>query len=390
MNEIKNIKVNNEVLIWARDKLALSQTKAAESIGISISRLRQLESGAQNPSLEELKSMAKTYKRTIATLLLVEPPKEKPLPNDRRTVDSKELNSFHPKTILAVRKARALAESLIELKKENGLTVRRFIAENILGYSDNLYKRNPREIAQQFRKEMNLDYIKQFTNIKIALEAYIEKVEDLGIAVFQISLTEDELRGFSLIDEELPVIVVKRGDQPTAKIFTLFHELGHIILNENGLCNIKLDIDSQQIEKWCNAFAGEILIPKKDLLAVPQVQAHIKNGEKKWSKNELIQIGTIFHVGPLALLRSLLESNLTDIAFYKEKHKIWSKPAFARPKEPKGRDIPKETITERGRSYINLAFSAFEQNRIDLKDLSDYLGIKLKYINKTRELLNSI
>jgi len=35
-----------------------------------------------------------------------------------------------------------------------------------------------------------------------------------------------------------------------------------------------------------------------------------------------------------------------------------------------------------------MAFSAFDQNHIDLKDLSDFLGVRLPYIPKTRQLLN--
>ncbi len=58
--------------------------------GISSKRLIQLEEGEKQPRLEELKELSKAYKRTIATLLLTEPPKEKPLPTDRRTIDSKD------------------------------------------------------------------------------------------------------------------------------------------------------------------------------------------------------------------------------------------------------------------------------------------------------------
>jgi hypothetical protein len=38
---------------------------------------------------------------------------------------------------------------------------------------------------------------------------------------------------------------------------------------------------------------------------------------------------------------------------------------------------------------VSLAFSAFDQNRIDLKDLSDFLGLKISYIPKTRQLLTA-
>ena len=382
MAEVIHIKTNPEVLKWARDSLVLSKPKAAESIRISISRLDQLENGEKFPSLDELKFMAKTYNRTVATLLLQKPPKEKPLPKDRRTIDSAELDIFHEKTIMAVRKARALVASLIELKEETGLTIQPFQFRGSIEDS-------PVAIANKRRIEWKLDEFRQVENVNDALDAYIEYVESLGVAVFQLSLTQDNLRGFSLVDEQMPVIAIKRGgEQTTAKIFTLFHELGHILLNEGGICDINFDPNAKQIEKWCNAFAAELLVPSAQLLQMNLVRKYVSNNEKNWAKKDLIELANHFHVGPLAILRCLLENNLTTSAFYKEKHEAWNKTTFGISKTPEGRNIPKETIKERGRTYINLAFKAFDQNKIDLKDLSDFLGVKLSYIPKTRQLLN--
>ena len=111
--------------------------------------------------------------------------------------------------------------------------------------------------------------------------------------------------------------------------------------------------------------------------------------QKKWKKNELIELANYFHVGPLAILRSLLENGLTTKQYYLEKHNEWNKPTFGRAKDPKGREMHKESFKERGRNYISLAFSAYDQNKIGLKDLSDFLGLKFSYIPKTRELLKA-
>jgi Zn-dependent peptidase ImmA (M78 family) len=243
--------------------------------------------------------------------------------------------------------------------------------------------------SRRLRAELEIDEIRQLENNNHALDAYIDKVESLGVAVFQLSLTQDNLRGFSIVDEAVPIIGIKRGGEPaTAKIFTLFHELGHIILNEGGLCDLS-ESTTQQVEKWCNSFAAEILIPATELLKLDIVADHRARNEKVWSKNDLITIGNYFHAGPLAILRSLLENNLTTQAYYKEKHGAWNKPSFGRAKVPEGRNIPKETIKEKGRTYLRLAFQAFDLNRIDLKDLSDFLGVRLSYIPETRQLLNA-
>lgn len=382
MKENIHISVNHEVLVWAREAIALNRANTSEKTGISPKRLVQLEEGEKQPTLEELKELSKTYKRTIATLLLTTPPKEKPLPVDRRTIDSKDLGNFHEKSIMAIRKARALVVSLVELKQDAGITIPR------LKYKASI-KENPAEVANKFRKEWNLDEVRQFEKISFVLDAYIEKVESLGVAVFQLSLTQDHLRGFSIVDEIVPIIGIKRGGEPaTAKIFTLFHELGHVLLNDGGLCDLS-ENTNLQIEKWCNAFSAEILIPTAELLQMDIVAEQKLKGEKIWGKKDLIELGNHFHVGPLAILRSLLENKLTTLLYYKDRHQAWNKPSFGIAKHPEGRNIAKETIKEKGRTYISLAFSAFDQNRIDLKDLSDFLGVRLSYIPKTRQLLNA-
>ena len=382
MKDDIHIQVNNEVLIWARESLAITRNQASGKSGISPKRIAQLEDEGKQPTLEELKELSKIYKRTIANLLLLKPPKEKPLPADRRTVDSTGLDNFHEKSIMAIRKARALAASFIELRLEMNIVVSKL---NFFASIND----SPQIVANKLRKLLNLDEIREPTNTIYALDAYIEKVESLGIVVFQLSLTQDNLRGFSITDEAIPIIGIKRGgESPTAKIFSLFHELGHILLDEGGLCDLN-EVSKIEIEKWCNAFAAEVLIPTNELLKMQIVFEKRQRGEKIWAKNELIVLGNYFHVGPLAILRSLLENKLTTTAYYHEKHQSWNKPKFGRAKNPEGRNIVKETIKEKGRTYISLAFSAFDQNRIDLKDLSDFLGIRLSYIPRTRQLLNT-
>jgi Zn-dependent peptidase ImmA (M78 family)/DNA-binding XRE family transcriptional regulator len=383
MNDNIHIHVKHEVLVWARESLALNRSQASESTGISPKRLVQLETGEKQPTLEELKAFSKCYKRTIATLLLNNPPKEKPLPQDRRTIDSKELGHFHEKTIMAVRKARALAQSYVELREEMGLPFPKF------NLSANLQD-NPRVIAQKIRQHLQLNEIREIEDVKIALEAYIERIESLGIAVFQLSLTQDNVRGFAIVDDIVPIIGIKRGgEQAHSKTFTLFHELGHILLNEGAISDLSFN-PTWEIEKWCNAFAAEVLVPTADLLNMGVVIEYQTRGEKQWKLKDLVELGKYFHVGPLAILRSLLEQRLTTKQFYQEKHNQWNKQkGFGRAKEPKGRELHKETYAEKGRTYVSLAFKAYDQNRIHLKDLSDFLGVKLSYIPKTRQLLNA-
>ncbi len=360
----------------------MNRAQTSESTGISPKRLVQLEKGEKQPTLEELKAFSKTYKRTIATLLLNKPPKEKPIPQDRRTIDSKELGHFHEKTIIAVRKARALAQSFVELREEMGIPFPKFNLSASI-------QDNPQEIAGKIRQSLHLNEIREIDNIRIALEAYIERIESLGVAVFQLSLTQDNVRGFAIVDDIIPIIGIKRGGEPPhSKIFTLFHELGHILLNEGAISDLSLN-PTWELEKWCNAFAAEVLVPTSELLQMRILQEYQAQDQKIWATKDLENLASHFHVGPLAILRSLLENSLTTKAYYKEKHEKWNKPQFRKTKNPEGRNLAKEAIQEKGRTFISLAFKAYDLNRINLKDLSDFLGVKLSYIPKTRQLLNT-
>lgn len=376
----QTININPEVLKWTRLSLNIDLSKASKLSKIPEDLIKQFESG-KKPNLIELNALAKAYQKSLASLLLYNPPKEKPLPKDRRTVNSDQLNIFDPKTIQVVQKSRALFYSIVELKEELGFEIKNF------SYSASL-NQDPSSIAQYFRNEWCFDEMSKFSSTDVALESYIEKMENLGITIFQMALTKDKLRGFSIIDERAPIIVIKRGSEPaTAKIFTLFHEVGHILLKDDGICDIVYNNKQQEIEKWCNAFAAELLVPIEELLENDIVKKYTNARIIEWSKTDLIKIGASFFVGPLVILRRLYENKLTTQKYYEEKHGQWNKPQFGRAKEPKGRDIPKELIKERGKTFIGLAFTAYEKNKINLKELSDYLGAKLTYIPKIRKYL---
>jgi Zn-dependent peptidase ImmA (M78 family) len=136
---------------------------------------------------------------------------------------------------MAVRKARALVQSFVELREEMGMPFPKFKLSASL-------QDNPQEVAGKIRQILQLDKVREIEDVRLALEAYIERIESLGIAVFQLSLTQDNVRGFAIVDDLLPIIGIKRGcEQAHSKTFTLLHELGHILLNEGAISGLSLN-----------------------------------------------------------------------------------------------------------------------------------------------------
>ncbi|MCP4567564.1 MAG: ImmA/IrrE family metallo-endopeptidase [FCB group bacterium] len=69
--------------------------------------------------------------------------------------------------------------------------------------------------------------------------------------------------GFCLYDETFPVIYINNSQPATRQIFTLFHELAHLLLRTGGIDTPNdeyiqhLQGEAKQIEISCNQFAAE-------------------------------------------------------------------------------------------------------------------------------------
>ncbi len=120
--------------------------------------------------------------------------------------------------------------------------------------------------------------------------------EKLGIFVFQFPMPENELDGFSYAFDEFPyAIVVNNQNAAVRKIFTLFHELAHILKHDPGACKPNLATGSQlDIELECNNFSGKFLIPIDHLRATDSV-------------DEIFKLAGLLNVSGEAYLRRLDE-----------------------------------------------------------------------------------
>ena len=70
------------------------------------------------------------------------------------------------------------------------------------------------------------------------LNAWIAAFEARGVLVFQTGdIALEEMRGFTLAERRLPVIVLNAKDAPRGRILTLMHELTHLMLGQDGVCD---------------------------------------------------------------------------------------------------------------------------------------------------------
>jgi len=118
-------------------------------------------------------------------------------------------------------------------------------------------KQNPQSVANQIR---DLVYPAFTTDLKEFLKSLISKLAERNILVFEFVETWNKkekanIDGFFLKPN---VIVIKRNQSSFRReIFTLVHEFGHYLLNEEEVESVDYTPQSQlsTIERWCNDFA---------------------------------------------------------------------------------------------------------------------------------------
>jgi len=194
------------------------------------------ESGEDSPTYVQLEKLAyQLYKRPIALFFFPEPPEETEPSKVFRTLPDIERQALSSDTRYAIRQAKAMQFVLYEL---------------IGGKNDSdtiLFK--DLRISERATISTACDKVRSYLGITLkdqfrwkdsneALKKWREAIQDTGIFVFKRSLKQKEISGFSLIDTEFPVIYLNNSTPNTRQIFSLFHELAHILQGENGISKV--------------------------------------------------------------------------------------------------------------------------------------------------------
>jgi Zn-dependent peptidase ImmA (M78 family) len=184
---------------------------------------------------------------------------------------------------------------------------------------------------------------------------------------------------------------------PTAKIFTLFHEYGHILLNESAVCNRDSDeIDNKKIKRieyWCNRFAGAFLVSedflKKELdietlrqtTHYSRIAGSIANRLKISKESALMRLLTLDYITP-SEFRTERDKIRADAALKKEQ--IKEKQRQNAKKSGPAIFLDQKCLNEKGHRFVSLVLKNSDLGYITSRDALDYLDIKMKNLEKLR------
>ena len=263
--------------------------------------------GEAKPSLGELRALANLLKRPLATFFLPGPPKDaKPRVEFRHPHGSgrRELNFEERKALREASRQQAVLSWLID---------------ELGGYPRKLptapLHSSPERVAALAREALGITVEQQqgFPSASAAFRAWREALEAAGVFVFVLPLGKEGCRGFSIWDERAPLIAVNSAWNVEARIFSLFHELGHLVTRTSSACAPdapgRLSESSDTAERWCERFSAAFLIPAASL------REHVGSG-KVTELREAGRIARQFRVSPRAAVLRLIEADAADWPLY--------------------------------------------------------------------------
>jgi Zn-dependent peptidase ImmA (M78 family)/DNA-binding XRE family transcriptional regulator len=373
--------VKPELLSWARESAGLDVATAARKAGVTPERLKNWEDGYGPPSVQQLRKLARVYRRPLAAFYLPEPPKDFSVMHDFRRLEGALAGRQSPELRYAIRRARERRDIAIQLFAESGESPPVFDARATLSDS-------PDRLAVSIRARLGITLETQRTwqYGHESFNRWREALETSGILVFQVeNVPLSEARGFSIAAGPLPAISVNIKDSPIGRTFTMLHELTHILLRQDSLCDedesTRRQPADQRTEVFCNRVAGALLVPTDSL--VREIDARSKVPASDWEDAEILSLARRFGASRETILRRLLICGRTSESFYKRKREQYLREYTTKANKAKsGYALPhKSAIARAGRAFVRLVLSNYHARNITASDVADFLDIRLKHLN---------
>lgn len=249
---------------------------------------------------------------------------------------------------------------------------------------------SPEDYAAQIRDKFDINLDRQ-VKCQSYRQFYIhirQQIEKRGIFVHCFSGVDlDAARGMAIYDDaDMPIIGLNDKDASQAKSFSLIHELTHLLMRQSAICNMAQTSDlGPREEIFCNAVAGELLVPREALLERlaglwPETGVAVRDIER---------LSERFRVSKPVIVRRLLTLKIISDAEYigyinqikgmedgiRDNRKLDGQKSGYTPR-------PYDLAIEKTSSEICLAlYKGYCDNLFSKLDVSRYLGIKFKWID---------
>ena len=330
--------------------------------------------------MPQAKSLAKQYRVPFAYFYLPDTPqKAKRLDKvDYRTFGNWGIEEMSRELRWSLRDIEERRDTMVELYQESELEP--------VPFTLNLSVDSTEEtLAMQLRNILSLsdDIQIKFRKPEVALSYCIAKLEEQDFLVFQAAkIHPNEMRGLSVAYDTFPIIALNRKDEPSARLFTLLHELVHIVTRTSGTCNDMSQDKSRvgQIELLCNKIAGLTLVPTEQLKLSKHIQSIQQYG---LNDTYIAALARDFAVSREVILHRLWDIGIIEKTTYFETLNRYSEEYIAYKSRKKADGFLPPALdkgTQVGKLYTKAVMSAYHADKLSPREASNYLlGLRVKH-----------
>lgn len=239
---------------------------------------------------------------------------------------------------------------------------------------------DPVRVATLMRRALGLsdDWAAPYPSWEEALRRLREAMDAAGIFVVvngivgnnpHRPLNPDEFRGFVLVDEYAPFVFVNGADARSAQMFTLAHELAHILFGFSAVFDLRdLHPSRDRSEKQCNKAAAEFLVPARRLMEVwPNARE---------TGSPLRTLARRFKVSPIVVARRLLDLGLIGRREFLDFYRQDVSTSKHRNSDTAGGDFYKNQNLRVGARFFSHVLAALYQGMISYTEAYRLTGLR--------------
>lgn len=360
--------INPQILRWMRERGRLDLGDAARAANISPDQLARWEAGESQPTFLQAQKLAQALHAPFGYLFLAEPPAEDlPLP-DLRTVGSGPVPRPSLDLLDTIRLSLQRQTWYLDHLHDEGTDPRPFVARFATDAP-------VRAVAADMRAVLGIDVEKGQRTWEGYFRQLVDAAEAAGILVMRSGIVGNnthrpldvsEFRGFAISHPLAPLVFINTADAPTARFFTLMHELAHLWVGSSGISNGNPG-NARREEVFCNAVAGEFLAPH-------DVFTPLWTGSTASLPERVAELAQRFHVSRLVIMRRALDLGLVDHAAYWQHYQ--TELAAFRDKPSGGGSFYRNASVKNSKRFARAVLAEALSGRLLLRDAGRLLGVQ--------------
>jgi Zn-dependent peptidase ImmA (M78 family)/transcriptional regulator with XRE-family HTH domain len=374
--------VQPALLKWARETAHLTEDDVAQKIKKPVELIKAWEKGLEAPSYSQLERLAyELYKRPLAIFFFTEPPHEPKTEAEFRALPDADLKNLPRDTVLMIRRARSYQQSLLEL------------------FNDRSPVRNP--IWKQIRLDVGAAIRPQAFAVRelldvpapgdnawgqgdgtVALKIWRKAMEAGGVSVFKDTFSQKEISGFCLEHPELPLVMINNSTTKTRQIFSLLHELTHVLLMRRAISTFDTSLlrhlppEERRVEIFCNKVSAEVLVPSDAFdTQIADLPQKVENRPEIFD-----ELAEFFRVSREVILRRFRDADRVSQEFYEKMKKEWDGQKQAR--GSKGGSFYATRGVYLSERLMREVFTRYGRRQISIDEAADHIGVKPKQIDE--------